>query len=128
MRLLIDTHIFLWYITEDNRLNAVWDQMITDPRNQVFLSVVSFWELIIKSRTGKLPLPEAPEVYVPRRRDQHRIISLSVDELDVAYVAQLPSIHNDPFDRLLIAQSLRHGLTLLTVDAKVRAYPNLSLL
>ena len=102
--------------------------MITDPKNQVFLSVVSFWELIIKSRTGKLPLPEAPEVYVPKRRNQHRIISLSVDELDVAYVASLPSIHNDPFDRLLIAQALRHGLTLLTVDAKVRAYPNLSLL
>ena len=128
MRLLLDTHIFLWYIAEDNQLDSSWDQMITDARNQVFLSVVAFWEIIIKSRNGKLPLPEAPEIYVPKRRIQHQISSLSIDELDVAYVAQLPSIHSDPFDRLLIAQSLRHGLTLLTVDAKVRAYPNLLLL
>jgi len=128
MRLLLDTHIFLWYIAEDSQLNPIWDQMITDPRNQVFLSVVAFWEIIIKSRTGKLPLPLAPEIYVPAMRIQHQISSLSVDEIDVAYVAQLPSIHGDPFDRLLIAQSLRHGLTLLTVDAKIRAYPNLSLL
>ena len=128
MRLLLDTHIFLWYIQDDRRLAAAWDQLIGDPRNQVFLSVVSFWEIIIKSQVGKLPLPAAPEIYVPNMRDQHQFSSLSVDEFDVAYVAQLPSIHSDPFDRLLVAQALRHGLTLLTVDAKVRAYPNLFLL
>jgi PIN domain nuclease of toxin-antitoxin system len=128
MRLLLDTHIFLWYIQDDRRLSVAWDQIIGDPRNQVFLSVVSYWEIIIKSQIGKLLLPAAPEIYVPNVRLQHQIGSLSVDEFDVAYVAQLPSIHSDPFDRLLIAQALRHGLTLLTVDAKVRAYPNLSLL
>lgn len=128
MKLLLDTHIFLWYITEDNHLNAVWDQMITDPRNQVFLSVVSYWEIIIKYQTGNLPLPEAPEIYVPKLRQQHQISVLSVDEADVACVAPLLSIHRDPFDRLLVAQAQRYGLTFVTVDANIRAYPNLLLL
>ena len=128
MKLLLDTHIFLWYVANSHRVPAAWVTLLRDPKNQVFLSVVSYWETIIKYRTGKLPLPEAPEIFVPKLRALHRISSLIVDEADVSYVAQLPSIHGDPFDRLLIAQSLRHGLTLLTVDADVRKYPNLSLL
>ena len=113
MRLLLDTHIFLWYIADRKRVPTAWIALLRDPQNQVFLSVVSFWEIIIKYQTGKLPLPEAPEVYVPSMRTKHRISSLSIDEFDVAYVAQLPSIHGDPFDRLLVAQALRHGLTIL---------------
>ena len=128
MRLLLDTHIFLWYIADRKRLPPTWLEIIEDPRNQVFLSVVSYWEVIIKYQAGKLPLPEAPEIYIPRLRQEHLINTLAVDESDVAYVAQLPSIHNDPFDRLLIAQALRHGHTFLTVDTNVRAYPNLFLL
>lgn len=128
MRLLLDTHIFLWYLANDRRLAPAWAGALRDTQNEVFLSVVSFWEIIIKSQIGKLPLPAAPEIYVPNMRDQHQFSSLSVDEFDVAYVAQLPSIHGDPFDRLLVAQALRHGLTLLTVDTKIRAYPNLLLL
>ncbi len=128
MRLLLDTHIFLWYIANRNRLPSTWAEVIRDPQNQVFLSVISYWEIVIKSQTGKLPLPAAPEIYVPNMRLQHQINSLTVDKIDVAYVASLPSIHNYPFDRLLIAQTLRHGLTFLTANAKVRAYPNLFLL
>lgn len=128
MNLLLDTHIFLWYVANQQRLSLAWRDALRDPQNQVFLSVVSYWEIIIKYQTGKLPLPAAPEIYVPNMRAQHRFDTLPVDETDVAFVAQLPSIHNDPFDRLLVAQALRHGLTLLTVDAKIRAYPNLSLL
>ena len=128
MRLLLDTHIFFWYIADRKRLPPTWLEIIEDPRNQAFLSVVSYWEVIIKYQTGKLPLPTVPEIYIPNMRIQHQIDSLSIDELDVAYVASLPSIHNDPFDRLLTAQALRHGLTLLTVDTKIRAYPNLFLL
>ncbi len=128
MNLLLDTHIFLWYVANQRRLNLAWRDALRDPQNQVFLSVVSYWEIIIKYQTGKLPLPEAPEIYVPKLRQQHQITVLSVNETDVAYVAPLPSIHQDPFDRLLIAQAQRHGLTFVTVDANIRAYPNLSLL
>ncbi|MGI4787941.1 MAG: type II toxin-antitoxin system VapC family toxin [Janthinobacterium lividum] len=128
MKLLLDTHIFLRYIANSRRVPTAWVELLRDPQNQIFLSVVSFWEVIIKYQTGKLPLPEAPEIYIPRLRIQHQINMLSVDETDVAYVAQLPSIHHDPFDRLLIAQSLRHGLTFLTVDANIRTYPMISVL
>ena len=123
MRLLLDTHIFLWYIAGDTQLPEAWRQMINDPWNRVYLSVVSMWEAIIKFQTGRLPLPEAPEMYIPRQRTQHRILVLPVDEESVARVALLPLIHRDPFDRLLIGQAIQHGLTLITSDAAIRAYP-----
>lgn len=123
MRLLLDTHIFLWYIAGDTQLADAWRQMIGDPRNRVFLSVVSMWEAIIKFQTGRLPLPEAPETYIPRLRAQHRILVLPVDEASVAQIALLPPIHRDPFDRLLIGQAIQNGLTLLTSDAAIRSYP-----
>jgi len=123
MRLLLDTHIFLWYIANDKRLAQAWSRVIRDPDNEVYLSVVSLWEAIIKYSAGKLPLPEAPETYIPRLRRHHQIISLPVEEVDVAQVATLPLLHSDPFDRLLIGQATRHGLTLVTVDAAIRAYP-----
>ncbi len=128
MRLLLDTHIFLWYIANDKRLTQAWSQAIRDPDNEVYLSVVSLWEAIIKYSTGKLPLPEAPETYIPRLREYHQIISLSVEEVDVAQVAALPLLHSDPFDRLLIGQAIQHGLTLVTVDAAIRTYPMVSVL
>jgi len=84
MRLLLDTHIFLWYIANDKRLTPAWSQAIRDLDNEVYLSVVSLWEAIIKYTTGKLLLPEAPETYIPRLREYHQIISLSVEEVDVA--------------------------------------------
>ncbi len=123
MRLLLDTHIFLWYIAGDTQLADAWRQMIGDPRNRVFLSVVSMWEAIIKFQTGRLPLPEAPETYIPRLRAQHRILVLPVDEASVAQVALLPPIHRDPFDRLLIGQAIQNGLILVTSDAAIRSYP-----
>ena len=96
---------------------------IRDPDNRVFLSVVSLWEAIIKFQLGKLPLPEPPEVYLPKQRERHLITSLSVDEASVAELAKLPLLHRDPFDRLLICQAIRHGLMILTVDQAIRAYP-----
>ena len=128
MRLLLDTHIFLWYIANDKRLTPAWSQAIRDLDNEVYLSVVSLWEAIIKYTTGKLLLPEAPETYIPRLREYHQIISLSVEEVDVAQVAALPLLHGDPFDRLLIGQAIQHGLTLVTVDAAICAYPTVSVL
>jgi len=128
MRLLLDTHIFLWYIANDKRLTPAWSQAIRDLDNGVYLSVVSLWEAIIKYTTGKLLLPEAPETYIPRLREYHQIISLPVEEVDVAQVAALPLLHGDPFDRLLIGQAIQHGLTLVTVDAAIRAYPTVSVL
>jgi len=122
MRLLLDTHIFLWYIANDKRLAPAWSQTIRDLDNEVYLSVVSLWEAIIKYGTGKLPLPEVPQTYIPRLQAYHQIFSLSVEEVDVAQVAALPLLHNDPFDRLLITQSITEQLLFVTTDANIHLY------
>lgn len=123
MKLLLDTHIFLWYISGDSRLPTVMKDSIRDPDNEAYLSVVSVWEAIIKHQLGKLLLPQPPEVYLPEQRKRHLIVSLAVDEESVTRLASLPSLHRDLFDRLLVCQALQHGLTIATVDSAVQSYP-----
>ncbi|MGH3089319.1 MAG: type II toxin-antitoxin system VapC family toxin [Rubrobacteraceae bacterium] len=119
MKLLLDTHIFPWYISGDSKLPSD----IRDPDNEVYLSVASVWEAIVKHRLGKLPLPESAERYLPKQRIRHEIESLPLDEESVARLGSLPSLHRDPFDRMLVCQALRHELVLATVDGDVRKYP-----
>lgn len=119
MRILLDTHAFLWFISGDARLPG----LIRDLDNEVYLSVVSLWEATIKYQLGKLPLPGPPEIYLPLQRERHQIVSLPVDESSVIHLANLPPLHRDPFDRLLVCQAIRYGLTVATVDAAIRAYP-----
>ncbi len=123
MRLLIDTHVFLWYISADSKLPAPFLAAIREPTNEVYLSVASIWEAVIKHGLGKLPLPAPPADYLPQQRDAHGIVSLPIDEGAMTHLAGLPALHRDPVDRLLIAQSLQHGLTIATVDTEVLAYP-----
>jgi PIN domain nuclease of toxin-antitoxin system len=123
MKLLLDTHIFIWYVRNAPELPDVIRDAIRDPGNEIFLSVVSLWESIIKFQLGKLPLPEPPQTFLPRLRDQHLIHSLLVDEPSVLQLAELPPLHRDPFDRLLICQAIQHGLFIATVDQAFAAYP-----
>jgi PIN domain nuclease of toxin-antitoxin system len=88
----------------------------------VYLSTVSVWEVIVKHQLGKLPLPAPPESYLPAQRERHRIASLPVDEASVAKLPGLPSIHRDPFDRMLICQALQHDLVLASVDNTMLGY------
>ncbi len=127
MRLLLDTHVFLWYISGDPALPPAWRDAIRDPRNEVSLSVVSVWEAVIKHGLGKLPLPGPPSHYLPEQRRRHQIAPLPLEEAVVAHLANLPFLHRDPFDRMLVAQALHHGLTLVSMDRVVRAYPAPSL-
>lgn len=122
MRILLDTHIFLWFISGDTQLSTDVRDAIRDPDNEVYLSSVSVWEAIVKYQLGKLPLPEHPETYLPKQRRFHQIASLDLDESSVVQLAKLPPLHRDPFDRMLICQALQNGLTIATVDAAVRAY------
>ncbi len=122
MKILLDTHIFLWYISGDARLPEEKRESIRDPENEVYLSVVSVWEAIVKYQLGKLDLPAAPEIYLPLQRERHQILSLALDEASVAYLAKLPPIHRDPFDRMLICQSNVLGLSMLTGDDIIRKY------
>ena len=121
--MLLDTHIFLWFISGDTQLSTDVRDAIRDPDNEVYLSAISVWEAIIKYQLGKLPLPEHPETYLPKQRDLHQIASLDLNESSVIQLAKLPPLHRDPFDRMLICQALQNSLTIATVDAAVRAYP-----
>ncbi|NEQ33860.1 MAG: type II toxin-antitoxin system VapC family toxin [Leptolyngbya sp. SIO4C5] len=122
MRILLDTHIFLWFISGDTRLATDVRDAIRDPSNEVYLSAVSVWEVIVKYQLGKLPLPEPPETYLPKQRDLHQITSLALDESSVSQLSKLPPLHRDPFDRMLICQALENDLTIATVDTAIRAY------
>lgn len=123
MKLLLDTHIFLWFISGADQLPQGMRDNIRTPENEVYLSVASIWEAVIKHQLGKLPLPKPAESYLPSQRERHQISSLPIDEASIAHLAKLPPLHRDPFDRMLICQALRHGMTIATVDSAVRAYP-----
>lgn len=123
MRLLLDTHAFLWYITSDPKLPRHAYDAIRDKSNEVYLSVVSVWETFVKHQIGKLPLPVPADEYINDRRAAHRIQSLALDLSAVSRLVALPLHHRDPFDRMLICQALQHELTIVTSDDQFRLYP-----
>jgi len=110
MRLLLDTHAFLWWCANDPRLSTKVTAAVGDGDNEVYFSAVSGWEIAIKSRLGRLDLPEAPFGVLP--------ITLRHALSDF----QLPAVHPDPFDRLLVSQAQVEGLTLVTNDRAMGKY------
>ncbi|AVH69377.1 type II toxin-antitoxin system VapC family toxin [Nostoc sp. 'Lobaria pulmonaria (5183) cyanobiont'] len=122
MRALLDTHAFIWWVTNDPQLSANARNVIADSDNILFLSVVSAWEIVIKNKLGKLTLPEPVEEYIPSRLAINRFESLPIQMSHVLQVASLPSIHRDPFDRILIAQSQVENLPIVTIDQKITQY------
>ncbi len=122
MRLLLDTHIFLWLHTEPERLGEHLP-LVEDQRNELLLSAVSSWEIAIKYALGRLPLPESPERYVPERMRVIDARGLPVEHAHALAVAALPSLPGDPFDRLLAAQAGLLDLAILTADTKLAEYP-----
>ena len=123
MRLLLDTCTFLWIVGGAKDLSPSARQAFADPANEVFLSAASAWEIAVKHRLGRLPLPVAPEAFVPAQRAAHGLEPLPVDEEAALHVAKLPDLHGDPFDRMLVAQAMVGGLVLLTPDDHIREYP-----
>ena len=119
MAFLIDTHVFVWLATADRRLSKRVRDLLFSGNDEVMISVISPWELVLKQRNTAFRLPEPFEVLMART---------PLVPLDLAFgtqrlVASLPDIHADPFDRMLIAQSLLHGLTLITGDEQIWKYP-----
>jgi len=122
MTILLDTHTFLWWITDDRQLSASARDFIRDKKKDLLLSSASAWEIAIKTSLGKLPLPESPEVFIPRhmRINQFRPLPISVDH--ALAVSALPHHHRDPFDRLLVAQAQMENIPLLSADPILRSY------
>ena len=123
MTLLLDTCTFLWLVSEDPRLPLRVRRDCRDPANAVYLSALSTWEIAIKYRLGRLPLPESPESFVASRRQRLQIESLVFDERDAAHDVVLPAHHRDPFDRGLVSQAILRGLTIVTPDPWIARYP-----
>jgi len=123
MSLLLDTSVFLWVITDDERLSATLRSAVRDPENRVFLSVVSVWELVVKHQIRKLELPQPAWRYIARARERHAIDSLPLEEAALVHLAKLPAVHRDPFDRMLVCQAIEHNLVLATADEVLQHYP-----
>ena len=124
MRLLLDTHAFLWWCEDDPKLGVAEREAIRDGANEVFLSAASVWEMAIKQGLGRLQVPEPPSVAAPRMG----IVPLPVAFAHAEATGSLPSLHRDPFDRLLVAQARTEGMTLVTHDPLIRVYPGVSFL
>jgi PIN domain nuclease of toxin-antitoxin system len=123
MKLLLDLHIFLWLAHEPQRLPATVVAALQNVNNQRYLSIVSVWELQIKANTGKIALPSSVQQFVTEQRILNNIHSVPIREEHIWRLAELPLHHRDPFDRILIAQAIDEGFTLVTVDAFFSAYP-----
>lgn len=123
MKLLLDTCTFLWLAADDPELTPVARTSCSDSENEVYLSALSAWEIGIKHRLGRLPLPEPPSRYVVSRRRWLRIEPLPFDEACAAHDALLPPHHRDPFDRGLVSQAILNGMTIVTPDAMIARYP-----
>jgi len=123
VRVLLDTCTFIWLAAEPRLVSAKARDVFSDPDNQVFLSVVSCWEISVKYAVGKLKLPQPPPKLIPAYRERYGVGTLPLDEETALYIARLPRLHADPFDRMLICQSIVHGTPILTPDELITQYP-----
>ncbi len=122
MRLLIDSHVFLWYFAGIKLSQKAKDLLTITDDNEIYFSYASAWEIFIKYGVGKLNLPSTPEVFVPERVRLAGFLFLPINLQHVLRVYDLPSIHRDPFDRLLISQAKAENLTILTADPVFAEY------
>jgi PIN domain nuclease of toxin-antitoxin system len=118
MILSLDTHVLLWWLADNATLSQITRTEISDGKNLVFVSAAAAWEMVIKSALGKLDIPSDLEAALTANRFQPLPITIP----HALAVADLPHHHNDPFDRLLIAQAKVEGLTLVTRDEQIKKY------
>ncbi len=122
MRLILDTHAFLWWVDDSPALPPKARNAIADPGNECLLSLASCWEMAIKSSLGKLRLPEPIERFIPAQLAANAIRQLPIDFRHVARVAGLAFHHRDPFDRLIAAQALEEDSAVVSGDRVFRKY------
>ncbi len=122
MKILLDTQCWLWSYFEPERLNRKAVKVLEEIDNEVFLSVASSWEIAIKYQLGKLRLPNPPGEFIPAQLVEDQIQVLPIENRHAFLVAQLPTYHMDPFDRMLIAQAQSEAMVLLTADPRILKY------
>jgi PIN domain nuclease of toxin-antitoxin system len=122
VKYLLDTCTFLWWSVEDPNLSTAVREIVTDSDEEIFVSSISFAEIATKSSLGKLKLPGPLPEYIAAMRDEHLIESLPFDDESALHMVRLPWHHRDPFDRMLVAQAIVHGLVVLTPDRAITQY------
>jgi PIN domain nuclease of toxin-antitoxin system len=123
VKLLLDTHAFLWFIAGSEKLSATARELIEDSANQPFLSAASLWEMAIKLSLGRLHLGRPFEDLVPEQMHVNGIQLLGIEVEHVTPVTTLPFHHRDPFDRLLVAQATVEQMPIVSADPAFDAYP-----
>ena len=119
---LLDTHVWLWLQTTPERMRQEVVELLADRANTLLLSAASSWEIAIRYRLGKLPLPEPPVDYVPERMRLSGVTALPIEHAHALRVGALPEHHGDPFDRLIIAQAQLLSVPIVTGDGQFAAY------
>lgn len=122
MKILLDTHSFLWFIAGDTQLDGYARHLIEDVRNERYSSVASVWETTIKSSLGRLKLPTPPSTLIREHAWANAIELLTITPEHLDTLHDLPYHHKDPFDRLLIAQAIQEGMILISKDRTFSAY------
>ena len=122
MKLLLDTHTFLWLVEGNASLSAVAQAALADPANELYLSAAAVWELAIKAGNKKLVLTDPLDVFVSKWTTVYQLAPLPIHTVHALGVVGLPDHHRDPFDRILIAQALVEGMTLVSADTKFALY------
>ena len=127
MKYLLDTHVFLWWITNSPRLPENIRAIIQEKKNELFFSAASIWEMMIKSRLNKIHLPDNPKEFIKEQLTLNSIKILNISMEHSFGVYDLPEIHKDPFDRMLIWQAIREKMVLISKDSKIAAYKDYGL-
>lgn len=121
MRILVDTHVFIWHLEDDPALSLALSELIENPDNEILISIASIWEMAIKMSRGKLTLSRSIEDVI-RHIERSKSSFLTIDPTHLARVVSLPFYHKDPFDRLIIAQALTEDIPIITSDRAFAAY------
>jgi PIN domain nuclease of toxin-antitoxin system len=122
MRLLVDTHAYIWWGIDPAKLSTRAAEALAESESEIYVSVASLWEMAIKTQLGKLTLPVSVQIFAARLRKESLVRTLAVTEAHVYAHTTLSGIHRDPFDRMLVAQSLAESLVLVTHDPRIRDY------
>jgi PIN domain nuclease of toxin-antitoxin system len=112
----------LWIASGSPKVSKTAAAAFLHPENESYLSAASAWEIGVKHALGRLPLPRKPEIYIPDIRRKSGIEALTIDEESALHASRLPRLHADPFDRILVAQAVVHGMTILTPDEAIAQY------
>jgi PIN domain nuclease of toxin-antitoxin system len=123
VRLLLDTHAFLWWIADDARLSARATALIGDGSNEILVSAASAWEIVVKSRLGRVAVPTPVDRFFTAQLEANAFVPLPIQMRHALGLEALPDIHRDPFDRILVAQAVAEELTLVSRDRVLRGYP-----